>query len=154
MTGTLEGKVALVTGSGRGIGRAIAHKFAAQGARVVVNDLDTDPAQQVVDEIRAAGGIATACSGSVSTADFAERFIGTVMREYQGIDIIVNNAGYTWDSVIQKMTDEQWYAHWLMPSRPQAPYARAAWLIFLLSPVSSAMRVSPTTLWPKPALKV
>jgi len=120
MTGTLEGKVALVTGSGRGIGRAIAHKFAAQGARAVVNDLDPEPAKQVVDEIRAAGGDATACSGSVSTADFAERFVGTAIREYQGIDIIVNNAGYTWDSVIQKMTDEQWYA--IMDVHLTAPF--------------------------------
>lgn len=110
MAVTLDGKVALVTGSGRGIGRAIALKFASQGARVVVNDLDEAPAQQVVAEIRAMGGQAVACAGSVSTPDFAERFIATAVKEYQGVDIIVNNAGYTWDSVIQKMTDEQWYA--------------------------------------------
>ena len=109
MLGTLEGKVALVTGAGRGIGRAIAHKFAAHGARVVVNDLDAEPPQQVVDEIHAAGGTAVACSGSVSSVDFAERFINTALQEYNDIDIIVNNAGYTWDSVIQQMTDEQWY---------------------------------------------
>jgi len=110
MRGTLDGKVALVTGSGRGIGRAIALKMAAQGARLVVNDLDDAPAQEVVAEIRALGGAAVACNGSVSAPDFAERFIGAALREYQGLDIIVNNAGYTWDSVIQKMTDEQWYA--------------------------------------------
>ena len=107
---TLDGKVALVTGSGRGIGRAIALKLASHGARVVVNDLDREPAEQVVAEIRAAGGAATSCVGSVTAPDFAERFIKTAVETYKGIDIIVNNAGYTWDSVIQKMTDEQWYA--------------------------------------------
>lgn len=110
MTGTLDGKVALVTGSGRGIGRAIALKFASAGARVVVNDLDAAPAQDVVAEIVAAGGQAVACAGSVTAPDFAERFVGTAVDTYKGLDIVVNNAGYTWDSVLQKMTDEQWYA--------------------------------------------
>jgi len=108
--GKLEGKVALVTGSGRGIGRAIALKLASEGARVVVNDLDAAPAEETVQAIRAAGGQAVACVGSVSAPDFAERFVGTAVNEFKGLDIIVNNAGYTWDSVVQKMTDEQWYA--------------------------------------------
>jgi 3-oxoacyl-[acyl-carrier protein] reductase len=106
----LEGKVALITGSGRGIGRAIALKLAGEGARVVVNDIDDAPAQQVVAEIQALGGTAVAYVGSVTAADFGERFVGTALETYQGLDIIINNAGYTWDSVIQKMTDEQWYA--------------------------------------------
>ncbi len=106
----LDGKVALISGSGRGIGRSIALKFASQGARVVINDLDAEPAQQVVDEIRAAGGQAVACVGNVTAPDFAERFVGTAVSEFKGLDIVVNNAGYTWDNVIQKMTDEQWYA--------------------------------------------
>ena len=110
MTSRLDGKVALVTGSGRGIGRAIALKLASEGARVVVNDLDAEPAQEAVQAIRAAGGQAVACVGSVSAPDFAERFIGTATNEFEGLDIVVNNAGYTWDNVIQKMTDEQWYA--------------------------------------------
>ena len=110
MTTKLDGKVALVSGSGRGIGRAIAMKLASEGARVVVNDLDADPANETVSAIRAAGGQAVACVGSVTATDFAERFVGTAIETYQGLDIIVNNAGYTWDSVIQKMTDEQWYA--------------------------------------------
>jgi 3-oxoacyl-[acyl-carrier protein] reductase len=110
MSKTLEGKVALVTGSGRGIGRAIALKLASQGASVVINDLDDAPAQEVVAEIRAAGGQAVACVGSVTAPDFAERFVGTAVSEFKGLDIIVNNAGYTWDNVVQKMTDEQWYA--------------------------------------------
>jgi len=109
MTSTLEGQVALVTGAGRGIGRAIAHKFASHGAQVVVNDLDEDLVQEVVNEIYATGGTAVACSGSVSASDFAEKFINTALQEYKGIDIIVNNAGYTWDNMIQQMTDEQWY---------------------------------------------
>ena len=110
MTRKLEGKVALITGSGRGIGRSIALKLASEGARIVVNDLDTAPAEETVEAIRAAGGEAVACAGSVAAPDFAERFIGTAVSEFKGLDIIVNNAGYTWDSVIQKMTDEQWYA--------------------------------------------
>ena len=110
MTEKLDGKVALVSGSGRGIGRAIALKLASEGARVVVNDLDAEPANETVSAIRAAGGQAVACVGSVTATDFAERFVGTAVETYQGLDIIVNNAGYTWDTVIQKMTDEQWYA--------------------------------------------
>ena len=110
MTQKLDGKVAIVTGSGRGIGRSIALKLAGEGARVVVNDLDADPAQDTVTAIRQAGGDAVMCEGNVTSPDFAERIVGTAVSEYQGIDIVVNNAGYTWDSVIQKMTDEQWYA--------------------------------------------
>ncbi len=110
MSKKVEGKVALVTGSGRGIGREVALKLANEGARLVVNDLDKDVAYQVVEEIKAAGGEAVACHGSVTAPDFAERFIKTAVDTYKGIDIIVNNAGYTWDNVIQKMTDEQWYS--------------------------------------------
>ncbi len=106
----LEGKTALVTGSGRGIGRALALKLAADGARLVINDLDADPANEVVQQIRAQGGEAVACVGSVTAPDFAERFVKTAVEAYKGIDIVVNNAGYTWDNVIQKMSDEQWYA--------------------------------------------
>jgi 3-oxoacyl-[acyl-carrier protein] reductase len=110
MTRKLEGKVALVTGSGRGIGRSIALKLASEGARLVVNDLDDGPAQDTVQAVRALGGEAVACVGSVTAPDFAERFIGAAVEAYKGLDIIVNNAGYTWDNVIQKMSDEQWYA--------------------------------------------
>jgi 3-oxoacyl-[acyl-carrier protein] reductase len=110
MTRKLDGKVALITGSGRGIGRSIALKLAGEGARIVVNDLDDEPAQDTVQAIRAAGGQAVACVGSVTATDFAERFVGTAVEAFEGLDIVVNNAGYTWDNVIQKMTDEQWYA--------------------------------------------
>ncbi|KXV01881.1 3-oxoacyl-ACP reductase [Caballeronia megalochromosomata] len=108
--GKLDGKVALVTGSGRGIGRAIAEKLASEGARLVINDLDTDPAHETVEVLKKMGTDAVACVGNVGAPDFADRFINTAMSTYKGIDIIVNNAGYTWDDVIQKMTDEQWYA--------------------------------------------
>jgi 3-oxoacyl-[acyl-carrier protein] reductase len=108
--GTLDGKVAIVSGSGRGIGREIALKLASEGAKVVVNDLDAEPAKETVAAIEAAGGQAVACVGSVTDADFGERFVQTAVDDFGGLDIIVNNAGYTWDSVIQKMTDEQWDA--------------------------------------------
>jgi 3-oxoacyl-[acyl-carrier protein] reductase len=108
--GKLDGKVALVTGSGRGIGRSLALKLASEGARLVVNDLDAGPAHEVVSEINHLGGQAVVCVGSVTAPDFADRFIKTAVDHYKGIDIVVNNAGYTWDTVIQKMSDEQWYA--------------------------------------------
>lgn len=116
----LAGKVALISGSGRGIGRSIALKLASEGARIVVNDLDADPAHEVVETIRAAGGEAVACVGSVTATDFPERFVRTAVDTWRGVDIIVNNAGYTWDSVIQKMTDEQWYA--MMDVHLTAPF--------------------------------
>jgi 3-oxoacyl-[acyl-carrier protein] reductase len=106
----LEGKVALVSGAGRGIGRAIALKFAEEGARVVVNDLDAEPARETIESIKQAGGEATACVGSVTEPKFGERFVQAALENFGTLDIIVNNAGYTWDGVIQKMTDEQWQA--------------------------------------------
>jgi 3-oxoacyl-[acyl-carrier protein] reductase len=106
----LAGKVALVSGSGRGIGAAIATKLASEGARVVVNDIDPAPAQDTVQAIAAAGGDAVACVGDVTAPEFAPRFVATALDRYGALDIIVNNAGYAWDAVIQKMTDEQWYA--------------------------------------------
>lgn len=108
--GTLDNKVAIVSGSGRGIGREIALKLAREGAKVVVNDLDAEPAKETVAAIEALGGSAVACVGSVTDVDFGERFVQTAVDSFGGLDIIVNNAGYTWDSVIQKMTDEQWDA--------------------------------------------
>lgn len=108
--GTLDGKVALVSGSGRGIGRCLVEKFAKEGARVVVNDLDEDPAQETVEALKALGAEAVACAGSVVEDDFADRFVKTAMDNFGTPDIIVNNAGYTWDNVIQKMSDEQFDA--------------------------------------------
>ena len=106
----LAGKVAIVSGSGRGIGRAIALKLASEGARVVINDLDEEPAHEVADLIRQAGGEASVCAGNVTEADFGARFVKTAVDAFGGLDIIVHNAGYTWDAVVQKMSDEQWYA--------------------------------------------
>lgn len=106
----LSGKVAYVTGSGRGIGRAVALKLAGEGAKVVVNDLDAEPAEAVLAEIRAMGGDGLAVVGSVTEDGFAERFVGAGLDAFGGIDIIVNNAGYTWDSLIAKMTDPQFDA--------------------------------------------
>lgn len=108
--GYLEGRVAIVTGSGRGIGREVALQLSEQGAKVVVNDLDADPAHEVVAEIQANGGEAVACPGSVTEQSFANRFINTAIDTYGDLHIIVNNAGYTWDAVIQKMTEEQFDA--------------------------------------------
>ena len=110
MGNKLEGKVALITGSGRGIGRELALMLAKDGAHIVVNDLDADPAHQTVADIIAMGGKAVVCVGSVTADDFADKFINTALDTFGGLDIIVNNAGYTWDNVIQKMDDKQWQA--------------------------------------------
>jgi 3-oxoacyl-[acyl-carrier protein] reductase len=106
----LEGKVAIVTGSGRGIGQAIALKLAREGAKVMVNDLDSGPADETIAKIRALGSDAKSCIGDVTAPDFGARIVKDTLDAFAGIDIIVNNAGYAWDGVIQKMTDEQWYA--------------------------------------------
>ncbi|MEU0984623.1 SDR family oxidoreductase [Streptomyces griseus] len=106
--GTLAGRVAIVSGSGRGIGREIALRLASEGAAVVVNDLDPAPAEETAARIAAAGGQAVVCTGSVVDDAFAQRFVDTATGSFGGLDIIINNAGYTWDSVIQKMTDDQW----------------------------------------------
>ncbi len=116
----LRGKTALVTGAGRGIGRAIALKLASEGARVVVNDLDAGPAGETVRAVEAAGGSARVCAGSVTEVGFAERFVQMALDEFGELDIIVNNAGFTWDSVIQKMTDEQFQA--VMDVHVTAPF--------------------------------
>ncbi|NEB79841.1 SDR family oxidoreductase [Streptomyces sp. SID14478] len=116
----LAHKTALITGSGRGIGRAIALKLAAQGADVVVNDLDAAPAAETVAAVEAVGGRAVAHVGSVTDDGFADAFVKTAVSTFGGIDIIVNNAGYTWDNVIQKMDDEQWDA--IMDVHLKAPF--------------------------------
>jgi 3-oxoacyl-[acyl-carrier protein] reductase len=108
--GTLDGKVALVTGAGRGIGEAIARKFAASGARVIVSDLDAAPAEANVAAIMAAGGTALPLVGDVAAPDFGERAVALALEAFGDLDIIVNNAGYIWNSTIQNMSDAQWYA--------------------------------------------
>lgn len=110
MTGRLEGRSAIVTGSGRGIGLEIARKLAFEGASVVVNDLDQAPADETVALVREAGGVAVPCIGSVTEPGFAERVVATAVDAFGGIDIIVNNAGYTWDAILQRTTDQQWDA--------------------------------------------
>ncbi|MET7381698.1 SDR family oxidoreductase [Streptomyces sp. NPDC005526] len=130
--GNLDGRTAIVTGAGRGIGRAIALKLAAEGAAVVVNDLDPGPASETVLAVKTAGGEAVACPGSVTEDGVAEHVVSTAADTFGGLDIIVNNAGYTWDGVIQKTTDEQWDAildvHLKAPFRilrAAQPYFRA-----------------------------
>jgi 3-oxoacyl-[acyl-carrier protein] reductase len=106
----LDGKTAIVTGSGRGIGQAIALKLASEGAHVVVNDLDPGPAKETVGLIESAGGTALAVPGSVTESGFTDDLVEAAVDGFGGVDIIVNNAGYTWDSVIQNTSDEQWEA--------------------------------------------
>jgi 3-oxoacyl-[acyl-carrier protein] reductase len=108
--GNLDGKVAIVTGAGRGIGSHIALKLAAEGASVVVNDLDEGPAAETAQAIVSTGGRAVPVAGNITEEGFAERFVGAAVDNFGGLDIVVNNAGYTWDSVVQKMSDEQWDA--------------------------------------------
>ena len=103
----LSGKVAIVTGAGRGIGRAVAIKLAAAGATVIVNDLDAEPAAATVASI---GNNALAIPGDITAPDFPQHLVDRTLAERGAIDILVNNAGYTWDNVIQKTTDEQFQA--------------------------------------------
>jgi NAD(P)-dependent dehydrogenase (short-subunit alcohol dehydrogenase family) len=115
----LQGKVAIVTGAGRGIGRAHALALAQAGARVVVNDLgaalsgeghDDTPAQQVVDEIKAAGGDASANGENVADFAGAERMVRQAIDEFGRLDILVNNAGILRDRMLVNMTEAEWDA--------------------------------------------
>ncbi len=105
----LTGKVALVTGGSRGIGRAIAEKLASLGARVVVNYHQNEAAaQEVVERIRAAGGEAVAVQGDVRSAEDARRMVKTALDTFGRLDILVNNAGTTRDNLLALMKEEDW----------------------------------------------
>ena len=129
----LDGRVAIITGSGRGIGKAAALLFAQEGAKVVVSDIDPAPAEETVTEIKNAGGEAIVYAGDVTADGFAEGIVKAAVDAFGGLHIIVNNAGYTWDAVVHKMTDKQWEAmtdiHLKAPFkiiRAAAPYFRDA----------------------------
>jgi len=104
----LENRVAIITGSGRGIGRAAALAFANEGAAVVVSDLDPEPAEATVTEIQKIGGKAVSHVGDVSAPGFAEQIVQKAVDTWGGLHILVNNAGFTWDSLVHKMTEDQW----------------------------------------------
>src|SRR5262249_15007932 len=106
----LEGKVAIITGSGRGIGRAAAELLARPGARILVSDIDAGPSAETPGGIRDKGGEAISVPGDVTDRAFPSLIVDTAIKRMGGLDIIINNAGYTWDAVIHKMTDEQWEA--------------------------------------------
>jgi len=108
--GALDGKVALVTGAGRGIGAAVACKLARSGARIVVGDVDAEPAAETLAAIAAEGGVAVPLIGDVAAPDFGERAVGAALDSFGDLDIIVNNAGYIWNTAIQNTSDAQWYA--------------------------------------------
>ena len=117
--GALDGRVAIITGAGRGIGREHAILFAAEGAKVVVTDLggaadgtggDVSPAQQVVDEIRGMGGEAVANGDSVSSWEGAQRLVNAAIEAFGDLDILVNNAGILRDRVVVNMTEDEWDA--------------------------------------------
>lgn len=106
----LEGKVAIVTGSGRGIGRATAELMAAHGARVVLADIDAKPLEEAAEAVRAAGGEAITLQGDATDPAFPGRLVENTLGKFGTLDVIVNNAGYTWDGTIHKMSDAQWQA--------------------------------------------
>jgi 3-oxoacyl-[acyl-carrier protein] reductase len=126
--GVLDGKAAIVTGSARGIGRATAELLAEHGAKVLINDLDGDVAEQAASEIQ---GDTTVFAGDLTKPGVPDDLVKKALDDFGQLDIIVNNAGYTWDGVIHKMTDEQFQAmldiHTIVPfrvARAAAPYLR------------------------------
>ncbi|MFQ5614434.1 MAG: SDR family NAD(P)-dependent oxidoreductase [Anaerolineae bacterium] len=108
--GLVDGKVAIITGSGRGIGAATARLLAEHGARLVISDLDEGPANDTAEAIRAGGGEAVALAGDVTDPDFPAAIVQKAVDAFGGLDILINNAGFTWDGVIHKMSDKQWEA--------------------------------------------
>jgi 3-oxoacyl-[acyl-carrier protein] reductase len=128
--GLLDGKAAIVTGSARGIGRATAELFAREGAKVLINDLDADVAEQAAGEI---DGETAVHAGDLTQPEAADKLVAAAVDAFGAVDIVVNNAGYTWDSVAHKMSDEQFQAmldiHTIVPfrvARALAPHWREA----------------------------
>ncbi len=116
--GMLDGKSAIVTGSARGIGRATAELFASEGAKVLINDLDADVAEQASEEI---DGETAVFAGDLTKPGAADELVKAGLDAFGQVDVVVNNAGYTWDGVIHKMSDEQFQAmldiHTIVPFR-------------------------------------
>ncbi|HEX5609464.1 MAG TPA: SDR family oxidoreductase [Solirubrobacterales bacterium] len=128
--GLLDGKAAIVTGSARGIGRATAELFIGEGAKVLINDLDADVAEQAASEI---DGETAVFAGDLTKEGAADDLVAAAVDAFGTVDIAVNNAGYTWDGVAHKMTDEQFQAmldiHTIAPfrvARALAPHWREA----------------------------
>ncbi len=116
--GMLDGKSAIITGSARGIGRATAELFASEGARVLINDIDGDVAEGAASEI---DGETAVFAGDLTKPDVPDEMVKKALDEFGQIDAIVNNAGYTWDGVVHRMTDEQFQGmldiHTIVPFR-------------------------------------
>jgi len=106
---TLAGKTAIVTGGGRGIGRAIVQKLASAGSNVLASDLDDEALEETRSSLRATASVAS-IAGDLTQAAFPQRVVDTALEQFHSIDIIVNCAGFSWDSVIQKTSDEQFLA--------------------------------------------
>jgi 3-oxoacyl-[acyl-carrier protein] reductase len=116
--GLLDGKAAIVTGSARGIGRATAELFVSEGAKVLINDLDADVAEQAASEI---DGETAVHAGDLTKEGAADELVKAAEDAFGSVDIVINNAGYTWDGVAHKMSDEQFQAmldiHTIVPFR-------------------------------------
>jgi 3-oxoacyl-[acyl-carrier protein] reductase len=128
--GLLDGKAAIVTGSARGIGRATAERFVAEGAKVLINDIDGDIAEQAAGEIE---GETAVFAGDLTEPGVPDDLVAKAVDAFGAVDIVVNNAGYTWDGVVHRMTDEQFQAmldiHTIVPfrvTRAIAPHWREA----------------------------
>ena len=104
----LKDKVAIVTGAGRGIGEGVALRFAEEGAKVIVNDVNDTEAKRTVATIQAKGGKAVDVAGSVASREIAQKMVDVAVKEFGTVDILVNNAGIIRDAMLHKMTDEQW----------------------------------------------
>ncbi|MGH7265066.1 MAG: 3-oxoacyl-ACP reductase FabG [Candidatus Rokuibacteriota bacterium] len=104
----LAGRVAMITGAGSGIGEATARRFAADGATVVVNDVDAERARAVADDLQKSGAAALAIGADVTRREDVDRMVGRAVERYGRLDVLVNNAGINRDAMSHKMTEEQW----------------------------------------------